>query len=122
MDKLVTFSKVFAKCAQAQTETYTDDPAYAQAKAITGNPSLLNDFYAQYPNDVMTLAQFVDSSGQVQIDVIFNQGRYQVSSPNKRIPGSVLNHINAFISSKLPKPKDPNTKFIINIYWNLSVE
>ena len=118
--KLVTFSSVFAK--YAQTQSYTDDPAYAQAKAVTGNPSLLNDFYARYPNDVMTLAQYVDSSGQVQIDVTYNQGRYQITSPNKNIPANVMNHISSFITSRLPKPKDPSTKFTNNVFWSLSVE
>lgn len=123
MNKLLTFSEYFAKCAQTgESYGYQNDPAYIQAKAVLENPSLLNDFYAQYPNDVMTLAQYVDSSSRVQIDVTYNQGKYQVSSPNKRIPGNVMAHINAFINAKLPRSKEPNTKFIINVFWTLSVE
>jgi hypothetical protein len=126
MNKLLTFSEYFAKCAQTApaegTYGYQNDPAYTEAQRIIGNPSLLNDFYARYPNDVMTLARYVDSEGKIQIDVSYNQGRYQVSSPNKNIPANVMAHINTFLSSKLPRSADPNTKFTTNMYWSIAVD
>lgn len=123
MNKLLAFSKFFEKCAQLQGESYgyEEDPAYTSAKAWLENPELLNKFYGKFPNDVVALTKYVDANSRVQIDVSYNQGKYQVTSP-VQLPGNILNNLNRFMNSVLPKSKDPNTKFTTNVFWTLSLE
>lgn len=67
MNKLLTFANYFSKYAQISGESYgyEEDPAYTIAKSQLENPALLNSFYEQYPNDVITLAKYVDSNSRI---------------------------------------------------------